>query len=485
MSEATPKGVVAAGHRLTAEASANVLRDGGTAIDAAIAGLAMACLCEPVLCSPGGGGFATVRDGSTGKIGVIDFFPQTPLVRRQPDERGVNEILVDFGTATQAFHIGPATSAAPGFCAGLQSLHDRGARFSLGDLLQPAADAARAGIVITPYQNFLCKIVAPILTATPGAAHLFAPGGTIVEPGTTFHNPGLADALEIIAKSGTAESPVTQEAIAAQHADGHLTKADFETYQAIEREPVSIELAGSKVHMNPLPAASGSLIAHSLAHLESEHPVDIARALLATSQARRAAKGDLANLKDVPLRQRGTTHLSIIDADGTACAVTVSNGEGNGELVGPFGFMLNNILGEEDVNTHGPTAWPTDTRLASMMCPTLIERPDGALIALGSGGSNRIRSAIFQVVIGLCLRDADLAQAVSGPRLHIEGGHLDFEDQFAPEVAAGLRRLCPDHRAWPEPNMFFGGVHAAQLDAAGSFSGTGDSRRDGIALFAQ
>ncbi len=484
MNGSRSKGVVAAGHRLTAEAAADALRDGGTAIDAAIAGLAMACLCEPVLCSPGGGGFATVRDGSSGEISVIDFFPQTPLDRRQPGEKGVKEILVDFGTATQAFHIGPATSATPGFCAGLQKLHGMGARLSLGELLQPAADAARAGITITPYQNFLCKIVAPILTATPEAAHLFAPGGCIVEPGTTFQNPGLADALEIIAAGDPGRNQVTDVAIAAQQADGNLTRADFDAYEALERKPVSIELAGATVHMNPLPAASGTLIAHSLTHLETADPVGIARALIATSQARRQAKGDLATLKQIPLRQKGTTHLSIIDADGTACAVTVSNGEGNGELVGPFGFMLNNILGEEDVNTHGTEDWPVDIRLASMMCPTLIEKPDGSLIALGSGGSNRIRSAIFQVVTALCLRDVDLAEAIVAPRLHIEGGHLDFEDQLDPAIAEQLRLLCPDHRAWPEPNMFFGGVHAAMQDPGGNLSGVGDSRRDGIALLA-
>ncbi|NNF77306.1 MAG: Gamma-glutamyltranspeptidase [Rhizobiales bacterium] len=484
MNSSRSKGVVAAGHRLTAEAATRALREGGTAIDAAIAGLAMACVCEPVLCSPGGGGFATVRNGSSGKISVIDFFPQTPLVRRQPGEKGIQEILVDFGTATQAFHIGPATSAAPGFCTGLQKLHAMGARLSLSELLQPAADAARAGIIITPYQNFLCKIVAPILTATTDAARLFAPGGLIVEPGTTFQNPGLADALEIIAACAPGRNQVTDVAIAAQQANGNLTGADFDAYEAIERNPISIELAGATVHMNPLPAASGILIAHSLTHLEGADPVNIARALLATSQARRAAKGDLAKLNQVPMRQKGTTHLSIIDADGTACAVTVSNGEGNGELVGPFGFMLNNILGEEDVNTHGPEDWPVDTRLASMMCPTLIEKPDGVLIALGSGGSNRIRSAIFQVLAALCLRNEDLAEAIAAARLHIEGGHLDFEDQFDGASADQLRLLCPDHRAWPEPNMFFGGVHAAMQDCDANLSGVGDRRRDGIALLA-
>ncbi|MEM1199461.1 MAG: gamma-glutamyltransferase [Pseudomonadota bacterium] len=484
MHQSANKGVVAAGHTFTAEASVQALRNGGNALDAAIAGLAMACVCEPVLCSPGGGGFATLRDGATGEVSVIDFFPHTPLVRRQPGEEGVSEVVVDFGTATQAFHIGPATSATPGFAAGLQALHVKGARLAMTDLIQPAAHAARAGITMTAYQNFLCTVVAPILTATPDAANLFAPGGTLLEPGAIFKNPGLADALEIIATTPANRNAITAMAISAHEKTGNLTQEDFDAYQAVERAPVSMELAGCQIHMNPLPAASGTLIAHSLAHLETADPVDIARALLATSQARKAAAGDLACLKAVPLRQRGTTHLSVIDGDGTACAVTISNGEGNGELVGPFGFMMNNILGEEDVNTHGTSHWPVNTRLASMMCPTIIEKPDGSLIALGSGGSNRIRSAIFQVVVALCLRGAGLSDAVSGPRLHIEGGHLDFEDQFDPQTAHALQTLCPDHRAWPEPNMFFGGVHAAERLADASFAGAGDRRRDGVVLVA-
>lgn len=484
MNSSKSKGVVAAGHKLTAQAAANILRDGGTAIDAAIAGMAMACVCEPVLCSPGGGGFATVRDGHSGAITVIDFFPQTPLQRRQTDSKGVDEILVDFGTATQAFHIGPATSAAPGFCAGLEALHALGASASLSALLRPAADAARNGIEMTPYQNFLCTVVEPILTATPEAAQLFAPGGTLLEPGALFQNPGLADALDAIGQGPAGDNPVTAAMIAAQEESGNLTADDFAAYEAIERTPVSMELAGCTVHMNPLPAASGTLIAHSMAHLETADPVDITRALLATGEARWAAKGDLANLKKVPLRQRGTTHLSAIDAAGNACAVTVSNGEGNGALVAPFGFMLNNILGEEDVNAHGTSDWPVNTRLASMMCPTLIEKPDGSLIALGSGGSNRIRSAIFQVVAGICLREEGLAEAVSAPRVHVEGNHLDFEDHFEVPFADQLRDLCPDHRAWPEPNMFFGGVHAAMRDADGNLSGAGDARRDGVAVLA-
>jgi gamma-glutamyltranspeptidase / glutathione hydrolase len=185
------------------------------------------------------------------------------------------------------------------------------------------------------------------------------------------------------------------------------------------------------------------------------------------------------------VRQKGTTHISVVDAKGNACSVTVSNGTGNGEVVGGYGFMLNNILGEEDVNPHGSTDWPTDTRLASMMCPTLIDTPDGALVALGSGGSNRIRSAIFQVVSRICLGHAGLEEAVRAPRLHVENGHLDVEAPGADGRISQLKDLFPDHRIWPEKNMFFGGVHAVRSDASGRFSSVGDDRREGVAVIVE
>lgn len=482
-------GVVAAGHRLTAEAGAEVLRAGGTAVDAAIAAVAMACACEPVLCSPGGGGFAMVRDGASGAMSLIDFFAHTPIERQDESADGVREVFADFGTATQGFHIGPATAATPGFFSGVEALHRAGATAPLDVLVAPAAKAARAGVPVTPFQHHLSTVVAAILTATDGAAELFAPGGEVIHAGGSFRNPGLADALELMAGDGFAGSEVGRASLAQQDGRGHLTAADLDGYEAVGRAPLSVRVDGATVHLNPLPAASGVLIAHALQQLDSSDPVAAARAFLATNTARRRADrhpGGLAELAATTLRQRGTTHVSVVDRAGTACAVTVSNGEGNGEVVDGFGFMLNNILGEEDVNPVGVAGWPTDTRLSSMMCPTMIETGDGGLIALGSGGSNRIRSAISQVVLRLCFDGAELADAVTAPRLHVEGdaagGHLDFEDRFADSIRAELGAAFPDHRAWPRPDLFFGGVHAARRAGDGSFSGIGDSRRDGVAI---
>ena len=479
MEQLKTKGAIAAGHRETAEAGAAMLRAGGTAIDAAIAGLAMACICEPVLASPGGGGFAMVRDGATGAIRLIDFFPQTPKQRAHPHEGGVHEVHADFGAATQRFHIGAATSAAPGLFPGMAALHALGARFPLTDLFAPAIAAGRNGVEVTAYQHYLSTVVRPILTATPEARALFAPDGELPQPGAVFKNPDLAGVFDLIARGDAGSKELGDRIIAQQSRDGgHLTRADLASYRTEDREPVCSTVDASRVFLNPLPAASGALIGHAFAKLEGHDPLSLAKALQEADVARLAANGDLARLAGRPIRQKGTTHISVADTEGNAVSVTVSNGEGNGSIVPDCGFMLNNILGEEDVNPF-KLDWPLDTRLASMMCPAMIYTDDGGLVVLGSGGSSRIRSAIFLSVVRMTLLKQRLEEAVNAPRLHVEEGHLDFED-LLPEVdAKALKTAFPDHRGWAKRNMFFGGVHTVWRAADGSFDGFGDPRREG------
>jgi len=173
----------------------------------------------------------------------------------------------------------------------------------------------------------------------------------------------------------------------------------------------------------------------------------------------------------------------VIDADANAASVSISNGEGNGHIVEGCGFMLNNMLGEEDLHPAGFHEWTPDTRLSSMMAPTIITAPDGGLTALGTGGSNRIRSAIFQVALNLIDRDMAIAEAVAAPRLHVEKcGAVSFEDMLAPDERTGLLAAFPQAQPWPERNLFFGGVHAAARGAGGALEGAGDPRRGGVSV---
>jgi gamma-glutamyltranspeptidase/glutathione hydrolase len=480
------RGVVAAGHARTAGAAAEILREGGNAFDAAIAGAWMACVCEPVLASPGGGGFAMI--GRSGEPPVlIDFFAHTPQVQAgQPEYHAAD---ADFGTTTQTFHIGHGASATPGFVPGLFQLHAQHASLPMARLIAPALGAARDGVEITPYQHFLSTVVAPILKASAASCDVYAPGGEFPAAGSVFRNQGLADLLAMLSSDGLAvyASEVVGAMVCDQAASGHLRQADFDAYEVVEREPLHMALGDLDIALNPVPSACGVLIRHTLSAMKEITPVELAAALANTDRQRRAHDGDLHRLMAEfgQPSTRGTTHISVISAEGDACAMTLSNGEGNGHIVGRFGFMLNNMLGEEDVNPAGATGWPCNERLSSIMCPTIARSAGGTLLALGSGGSNRIRSAIAGVLMNLAHPHRDIEQSVNAPRMHVEKDHLDVEAQFDEETLAALTAAFPDHRVWPEPSMYFGGCHIAARHADGRLVGCGDARRAGSSLVAR
>jgi gamma-glutamyltranspeptidase/glutathione hydrolase len=153
--------------------------------------------------------------------------------------------------------------------------------------------------------------------------------------------------------------------------------------------------------------------------------------------------------------------------------------------------MLNNMLGEEDLHDHGFHNWQPDSRLSSMMAPTIVEAPDGGVTALGSGGSNRIRSAILQVICNQIDHAMPLAEAVSAPRLHVEKCKtVSYEDTptatpFTSQAKEALQAVYPDAHNWPQQNMFFGGVHTARRDRNGDVDGMGDPRRNGVAIIVE
>jgi gamma-glutamyltranspeptidase/glutathione hydrolase len=245
------------------------------------------------------------------------------------------------------------------------------------------------------------------------------------------------------------------------------------------------------------------LIAFGLAYVEalaeSGGAIDaqaLRQAMAATNEARaahgeglaeRLAGGVLAKelraAQRHPQAYRGTTQVSVVDSDGNAASVSLSNGEGNGFIVGSFGFMLNNMLGEEDLSSGRLDDWREGTRLSSMMAPTIILEPDGTVTALGTGGSNRIRTAILQVAVALLDHGMSLEAAVEAPRLHVEKcGTVSFEPGLPEQAATAFLALGARATAWPEPNLFCGGVHAARRHGNGGVEGAGDPRRQGAAL---
>lgn len=501
------KGVVAAGHKLTAEGAAEILDDGGNAFDACVAGLLMACVAEPVFASPGGGGFLMAKAAAKRTVALYDFFAETPLHKRPDSEIAFFPIHADFGPVKQEFHIGAGSSAAPGIVPGLYAIHAELCRLPMRRLAEPAIRAARDGFPLSAFQAYLFTVIAPILTASAGTARVFAPEGRLLEAGAMFRNPDLADTLAWLAEDGArlfVDGDIGQAIVAqARELGGYLTAADLSRYEVERRAPLDWRHGRAVVALNPPPAASGPLIAYGLAFIEAlgeqGRAIDAlalyqamaltnaARATHGGSLAQRLADGALAKaMRDAarhPPAYRGTTHVSVIDAHGNAAAASLSNGEGNGFMAGGHGFMLNNMLGEEDLAPEGLGIWREGVRLSSMMAPTIITERDGGVIALGTGGSNRIRTAILQVAVNLLDRGMRLDAAVEAPRLHVEkGGTLSFEPGFSEKEAAALLALAPEAQVWPEQNLFFGGVHAVRRLADGSLEGAGDPRRRGVAI---
>jgi len=512
-------GVVAAGHPLTAEAAAIVLREGGNAFDAMIAAVFAACVTEPVLISLGGGGFTLVQD-ERGASSVFDFFVQTPLRRPPRENLDFRPITADFGTAQQRFEIGLGSIATPGLIRGMFEIHRALGRMPVREIVAPAVRFARDGVTLNALQAYVFSIVTPIYTATPEARAIFGSrrgGSGLVGEGESLVQRELADALEILALEGDdlfyrgEMGRLLAERCAA--AGGSLTRADLERYRVERREPLELAYRGARVRTNPPPSSGGLLIGFALRLLEAAadlraagcgsfaHLELIALALEATDRVRveahldaTTACPDAATLLDPALLERyrrdvlgrsralrGTTHVAVMDAQGNVATTTVSNGEGCGHVIPGTGIMPNNMLGEEDLNPHGFHTWQPDQRMTSMMAPTVVRFADGRVLATGSGGSKRIRAAILQVLVNLIDHDMDLEAAVAAPRLYVERGLLSLERGMPPRSEERLLQAWPRHRVWDEPNLFFGGAHSVER-GPGGFRGAGDPRRGGVCL---
>lgn len=501
---------VACGHGVTAEAAADVLRAGGSAVDAAIAAGLACMVAEPALAGFLGGGFLTVREPG-GQVRVLDFFVQTPLRCRPEHELDFRAIEAQFGTATQEFHIGAGSIATPGVAPGLAEAHARYGRVPMTDLAAPAITAARQGVPVTDYQSFICGIIEPILTATPAARALFCRDERLMPEGFVFRNPDFANVLEVWAHEGprfVTEGEVAQAMLAVCEQGGHLTRADLAGYRPEWRTPLRATRAGVRIAVNPPPSLGGALALFALELLgPGPDRVALADAFAATTRAR--VEADLSDplagvgrllaptfvaryrseLLGRPAATRGTTHVSIIDGEGMGAALTLSNGEGAGMIVPGTGLMPNNMLGEADLVPAGWHRWRPGTRLASMMAPMAVDWPDGRFAMLGSGGSNRIRTALAQVLVALVDRGERMEPAIEAPRLHVEPGPeagappaVEFEDLAGEGARAALVSTYPQARPWPERSMYFGGVHGVRRGRAGDLEAAGDPRRAGVAL---
>lgn len=510
----SPQGVVAAGHPLTAEAGAEMLKQGGNAFDAAIAAVMTAWVTEPVLTSAGGGGFCLAHT-TTGHRCLFDFFTQTPRSNQLPQPPDFYPIYANFGDTVQEFHIGLGSMAVPGAVAGLWHIHQRLGKLPLAAIAEPAIYHAQHGVAVTPFLAYVFELLDPILMANPAARDLYTVNGQRLTTGDVFKAPALADTLTTLVEQGAAAfydgAIARQITHTCQIQGGYLRLEDFQTYQVHERQPLALGYQNAEVLTNPPPSSGGALIAFALKllaqanigrfdHGSSDHLMTLAKVMALTNEARRHGydrqlyEVDVAHrfleesqlapyqqaLQGVVNKLGSTTQVSVIDGEGNAASITTSNGEGSSYIIPNTAIMMNNMLGEEDLHPQGFHAWMPDQRISSMMAPTIVLQDGIPQLVLGSGGSNRIRTAILQVISNVLDFGMPLAAAIASPRIHWERGTLHVEPGYAPTTMTttqldDISTVVP----WSHQNMFFGGVHGVAIAADGSLQGVGDARRGG------
>ncbi len=438
---------VAAGSRGTVDVALQILTQGGNAVDAAVAaGLAMP-VTEPGLGSLGGGGFMMVRQPD-GETRLLDFFAAVPSRRGEQ----MTVVTVEFPGARQDFEVGAGSVAVPGVLAGLVHAHTTFGRLPWSRIVDAALAGIRDGCVLTAKQEELLGLVDAVLRLTPESAAVFAPGGRQLREGDLLVNEDYVAFLE-----GMRDAPGQLPAI------GPLVGEDLAAYRVFEREPLRVALPGATVVTNPPPSLGGSIIAYALAELAHvDHPTaaDLLAALRDATEHNKATP---------PVSVRGTTHISVTDGR-QVVAMTVSNGSNSGVMLPGTGVQLNNMMGESDLHPDGHTVVPGE-RIRSMMAPSLVECR-GVVTALGSGGSERIRSALVRVISGL-IRDSGVQRAIDAPRVHLDNeGVVQVEPGFPREQ---VEQLPLPLSQWHARDFYFGGVHA--VTTAGEAAA--DARRGG------
>ncbi|PKH44293.1 gamma-glutamyltranspeptidase / glutathione hydrolase [Nocardioides alpinus] len=480
---------VAAPNPAAADAAEQVARAGGSAVDAAIAAALVAMVNEVGLVSLSSGGFVTVQPAA-GSAYAVDGWVDRPGRGRVADA-AVNtwDVSTAYGGGV-TITIGPGSVATHGSLSAFGEAHARDGRLPWRELVAPAIDVARGGFRLGSASRFYLDHVHESVFGWDPESHraLHDEDGRL--RGDHVVVADLAATLEVIAGDGP--RALHQGDLAAlvakdvQERGGLLGAADLAAYTAVVRAPLTTRVGSWSLATTPPPSVGGVVVASMLRLLDGRprsgwdaddvaHLVRVQRAVLGHRREVLETAADLdaasrAWLDRVDADHRAvlesgsTAHVSVTDADGAACSLTVSSGYGAGMIASGTGIWLNNCLGEQELNPPGRHV-PPGSRLLSNMAPTVGRHDDGSTLAIGSPGADRITTAVVSALAGFVSGGLDLTEAVAHPRVHVHRAGLPDEEVRVEE----------------EPSMYYGGVGAALTTYDGGLEAVADPRREGVA----
>jgi gamma-glutamyltranspeptidase/glutathione hydrolase len=457
---------VAAGHPATAAAGAEILAEGGSAADAAVAAGLASCVAETVMTGLLGGGHAIHFEAASGRVRTLDCFCAVPGLGEEPREHELVHLEVPFGSEVVDYAVGPASCAVPGVPAGLDALWRAHGRLPWARLVEPALRLARDGVPMPPAHVACLAMLAPVLTLDAGA-RIYAPAGTLLGDGDLLQQPGLVPALESLAAEGGAGAyrGTLREALLrlSDERGGLLTARDLDAYAPEWAEPVETPWLGLRF----LTRGGLSAVPPTLARLRPLRGLAPADRLLALVDALDGADGP----------ETHTTNLVAVDGDGNACVLTTSLGLGSGDYLPGFDAHLNSMLGEIDL-LRGPLE--PGGRMQSMMAPSVVLDPGGLVLAIGAAGGTRLGTALVTVAAGVLDEGLEPQAAVDRARVHPAGDVVNAEPGADEDGLAALEARGRTIRRWPERHHYFGGV-----SLVGRAGRAADPRRSGAALAAR
>ena len=488
-----------------ADAAREVADVGGNAVDCALAAALLTINTEPGVCALGGSAFITIW--SKGKDPVtVDGNVAIPGKNLAAEERGGGavEVTLDYGGGITTL-VGAGSVAVPGTLAAIEDAWQHYGNAPWRAIFEPTIRACREGFPLSAACRYYLGYSGETIfgRSVDGHAALHRDDGSLIDTGDTVRIPHLADSLDAIANDGARvfyEGDIAH-AIAAHCRDhgGALTLEDLASYEAVERAPLITDIGDWQLASNPPPAVGGSMLA---AMLLACADLDIERwdsdALLQLINSQRACldfrQRNLDLAEDVGTEaarlvesarsgrllsrwsSASTVHTSVVDDNGNGCAVTASSGYGSGEMPDGTGFWLNNCLGEIELNRRGLDAGPPGARLPSNMAPSVARR-NGAVLAVGSPGADRITTALQQFLINYLQLGMPLAAAIAYPRVHVDTS--GDETMLKAEPGLDLPDIDLPVAVFPELVMYFGGVGAAVFDEEAGFDVAADPRREG------
>lgn len=492
-----------------------IAAEGGTAVDAAV-GVAFALIVSNILmCSVGGGGFATIRTPE-GHVETIDFFDTMPGKGLNPEYfrkyANPQKVHLKYGVGTDVM-IGHACVGVPGTVRGLELLLKRHGTMPLKEVIAPAVEQARKGIKLSrTIGNWLTVSAPQVHWYTRYAKKLLSsPAGAIPHAGYLLKQKELADSLELIGEYGSdvvykgeIADAIVQEM---QRGGGLITFEDLASYEAIIREPLKTQYRNRTIWTNPPPSVGGATLVqllNVLAHFDFEGKHSLTPDMVtALGMAQRNALHDKFNRyldpktnaevakellsPEYALEQYkkvapcpNTTHLSCIDDTGCAVGITMSMGYGSGVAIPGTGILMDNVLGEMELNPKGYLKATPGERLISGMSPSIMYDNDTQdIVALGTPGASRIATCLMQIIMNLSDFKMDLLSAISSPRFHFE----DYKFAIEHGLELNESKLGDDITVekFDDLDMYFGGSQCVRFKKGKLPEAATDPRRSGSA----